>query len=258
MSTAENAPPAGRSKTLAKALDIIDVIAASGPVSLASLDRRIDLPKATMHRLLAVLAERNVVVVDEDGDYRLGPYALRIGASFLQGLDLRAEAGPALSRLSESTGEVAVLGVRDGARVVYIERTESPHSVQMRSRVGSTNPLYCSALGKAILAFSEEEVIEEVITQGLSPRAPRTIAEPAALRAELASIREAGVAYDDEENEEGLRGVGAPIWNHLGRVTAGLSLAGPKFRIDSALLERYAQEVIEAASDISQRLGHQT
>src|SRR5258708_403741 len=117
--------------------------------------------------------------------YRLGIALLELGMAVYQRLDIRQEAVPILRALSERAHETIHLGVARGGHVVYLEKVESPHAFQMRSRVGERMPLYSTGIGKAILAFSSESELSAVIAAGLESRTPNTITDAVELRAEM-------------------------------------------------------------------------
>ena len=139
--------------------------------------------------------------------------------------------------------------------VVYLEKVESPLAVRMHSEVGAMNPLYCTGLGKALLAFSSADLINSVCARPLEPRTMRTITTAEGLREDLARIRDRGYSIDDVENEEGIRCVGAPIFGHDGTPIAAISLAGPVNRITLEAVDDLGPKVAEAALDVSRRLG---
>lgn len=154
------------------------------------------------------------------------------------------------------TQETCHLGVMQFPWVVYLEKVESPLAIRMHSEVGAINPMYCTGLGKALLAFSPPDVVDQVCESELEPRTERTITDPARLRVELARIRERGFAIDDVENEVGIRCVGAPIRGHDGNALAALSLAGPETRLTLEVALELGEQVATVAERISRQLGY--
>jgi DNA-binding IclR family transcriptional regulator len=247
----------GVAKTLVKALRILGSVAAHPEgLTLSDLSRTCRLPKPTAHRVLGVLVQGGMLRLDADGGYRLGPECLVLGTAFLENLDLRDQARDILFDLVERTGETCHLGVLDGKRVVYIEKVESPHPIRMASRVGRTNPAHSTGIGKAMLAFSPAEQIEAIIAAGLEQRTPRTITDPSRLRNELAMVAKRGYAIDDIENEESIRCIAAPVFDHEHAVVAGISIAGPEYRLSLGRLVEMADDVREAARELSRRVGY--
>jgi DNA-binding IclR family transcriptional regulator len=247
------------SQTLDRALSALIRIGESGPrgLTLAECSASLGYSKATTHRILRTLAVRGFLRVDaERGLYTLGPTNLRLGMSFLEQLDIRTEALPVLSELGERTGETVHLGVLDGSDVIYIEKIESTHAVRMFSRIGHTMPAYSTGIGKAILAHLRPDELEQALPERLEPKTRATITDHELLVSHLAEIRKRGYSTDDIENEEGIRCVGAPVFDHFGRVSAGISVAGPESRVTADRIPELGELVREAAMSVSRRIGY--
>ncbi|MGB3683479.1 MAG: IclR family transcriptional regulator [Rubrobacteraceae bacterium] len=246
----------GSAKNLVKAFALLQAIVDRGnSLTLAELSRIGDVPKPTARRLLFNLADLGMVRTDGRGAYSLGPQCLVLGGAFLDGLDLRREARVVLEGLMEKTGETCHLGIRDFDRIVYVEKVESPQAVQLRSGVGFTAPLYSTALGKVMLAYGDGKEVERLAGQVLEKRTPSTIVDAREIWAEVQRVREAGYATDDTENEEGIRCVAAPVFDHRKEVVASISLSGPEHRIPLKRLEELAEAVKEASAELSERVG---
>lgn len=244
-------------KTLVKALRILDAVATNPEgLSLSDLSRLCRLPKPTAHRVLGVLVEAAMLRLDPDGGYRLGPECLVLGTAFLDGLDLRDRAREVMRDLSSRTGETCHLGILDGFRIVYIEKIESSQAIRMASRIGRTNPVHSTAIGKAIAAFLPEDRIEAIVAAGLEQRTARTITDADRFRSELATIRRRGYAIDDVENEDGIRCVAAPVFDHERSVVAGISISGPEYRLSLGHVVQMADDVRAAAAELSRRIGY--
>lgn len=247
----------GSAKALVKGLALVDVVAANpGGLRLADLVQASGTPKATLLRLLEALVNAHVLSVDAHGVYRLGPQCVAWGAAYLASVDLRGAAADVLARLADTSGETCHLGILDGLRVLYLDKVDSPHAVRMVSRIGSRSPLYCTALGKAMLARLDEATFDEVVAAGLEPRTDNTITDVELLLRDLAQTRRRGYAVDDVENEEGVRCVGSAIFDDTGRVVAAISVAGPAFRMGRQRIEQLGPDVREAAEEVSRRLGY--
>jgi DNA-binding IclR family transcriptional regulator len=218
------------------------------------------LHKSTAFRLLEALRRHSLVAVDEvTGRYRLGLGLFELGMAAVSRLDVGQCAPPFLEALATQTGESASLGIFEAPEVVHILRVESSHPLRLPSLAGRRSPAYCTGIGKAILAHIEPDSLEAYLREvTLHPRTPRTITDPDALRAELRRVRLRGWSLDDEEIFPGLRCVAAPIFGFDGRVVAGLSVAGPASRMPKEALPRFASKAMEAASEISRRLGFLT
>jgi len=182
---------------------------------------------------------------------------LSLSKSFLERLDLPELAKAGLRELSRASQETAHLAVLEGTDMLYIDKVDSPQSVRMHSVIGTRNPLYCTAMGKAILAFlppEERDTLLDEIT--LTPRTSRTITDKAALATHLERVRVRGFAIDDMENEEGIRCVGAPIFDHTGSVTAAVSISGPAYRLSDSRLQELSALVAGIGEAISGKLGY--
>ncbi|POX57209.1 IclR family transcriptional regulator [Streptomyces sp. Ru71] len=210
---------------LEKAARVLSAFQTAQPrLTLTEVVRRSGLPRSSAHRILDQLVQLRWLE-REGRDYRLGLGMLELGALATHHNRLRRAALPHLHTLHEATGHLVHLTVLDGAEVVYLERIGGSDDSGVPSRVGGRQPAHCTASGKAILAFSDAALVEQVIGQGLRPRTPRTITRPESLRGELAMVRERGVAFDHEEGFRGVSCVAAPL-RGAGRAIAAISVCG--------------------------------
>jgi DNA-binding IclR family transcriptional regulator len=239
-------------------LKLVDALAATGHGrGVTELSEELRLAKSTVYRLLQTLVGHGYVVQDSpSGRYHLGLKFLELGALVSDRLSIRMIAQPHLRRLMEATNETVHLGLLEGHEVVYADKIECSQTIRMYSRVGRRSPLHCTALGKALLAYQPETALRENLRKGLRRRTARTITTPRALRAELRRVREKGYASDDEEFEEGLRCLAAPVRDHTEAVVASLGIAGPAGRLDPGRLPGLVKLVQEAAEAVSAALGY--
>ncbi|MER6255940.1 IclR family transcriptional regulator [Streptomyces sp. NPDC001584] len=192
-------------------------------LSLTEVVRRSGIPRSSAHRILDQLVRLRWL--DREGrDYRMGMRMLELGALASHHNRLRRAALPLLHALHEQTGQLVHLSVLDGAEVVCLERIGGSEATTVPSRVGGRMPAYSTAAGKAILAFGDPGAVDHVLAQGLRPRTARTLIRPLALRAELAAVRERGVAHDREESFRGICCVAAPL-RGAGRAVAAVSVS---------------------------------
>ncbi|MER6996387.1 IclR family transcriptional regulator [Streptomyces sp. NPDC000410] len=210
---------------LEKAARVLGAFDGAEPrLSLTEVVRRSGIPRSSAHRILDQLVQLRWL--DREGrDYRMGMRILELGALAAHHNRLRRAALPQLHALHESTGHLVHLYALDGAEVVCLERIGGSEDSTVPSRVGGRMPAYCTAAGKAILAFSDPAAVEQVIAYGLRPRTPRTLVRPVAFRSELAAARDSGVAFDREESFRGVACVAAPL-RGAGRAIAAISLSG--------------------------------
>ena len=225
-----------------------------GPTEVANI---VNLDKGTVSRFLTTLETSGYVSRDSsNGTYRLTAKLLRLSRGFHGDQDLQALAGPILQRLRDDAGETVHLGIREGEdQVIYIDKMEPEVSVRLASAVGETMPLFCTALGKAILfALPPGEQAETLAAIQFEPRTERTIMSIPQLRQDLEESRIRGFAIDDEENLEAVTCVAAPILGPQEDVLGAVSISSPTFRVRDRILELGAM-VSQAASDISIELG---
>jgi IclR family acetate operon transcriptional repressor len=201
------------------------------------------------------MGEMGMVDQTEDGRYVIGLRLFEIGSRAAARAGLSDVAAPHLRALSEKWGETAHLGIRDGIEFVYVEKFESRASIRMSSQVGARNPLYCTGMGKALLAYSTTEVFESVCAAGLAPRTTLTKSDPTALATEIDRIRERGFSIDDEELEVGLRCVAAPVIGNDGGAIAAISLSGPSTRLDPDRCLAIGPELIGTSIAIAEANG---
>jgi IclR family acetate operon transcriptional repressor len=241
-----------------KALQVLRVLGDERrELALSEICYRVDLPKTTVFRYLQTLCACGFVTHDPNTDlYRIGLRVWELGQSVHEPLRIREVALPAMRELRDQFNETVNLGVLDGLEVVYLEIIESRRSLRMQAQLGGRDPVYSTALGKAVLAFMPEERWPAHVPPAMARRTDHTVTSLARLRQALTLARERGFALDDEENEEGARCIAAPIFNHQRHAIAAVSLSAPATRLTDRLLPRAAAAVIQAAGTISQRLGH--
>lgn len=244
---------------VAKALSLLDAFSGEHPrLSLSALMERTGLPRATAFRLLATLEERGFVVKD-DGGYALGFKLFVLGNVVAEELDLRRQAHRHLEALRDTTGETVQLAVLENWNIVHLDRALSRHAVAyMVSHVGAILPAYCTALGKALLTFQDEDLVYAwATTQEFVRLTPNTVPSAGHLMEELRRIRERGYSIDNEERELGVRCVGAPIFDRDANAIAAISLGAPTGRLPRNLEgSRVAMHVVAAAQAISRELGY--
>ena len=261
--TAQETKPGNLVQTIERVSSLVDILSQSPRgISIRDLSAKVKLPKGTTHRLLSSLTYFGFVRQDPmTRNYLLGFKWIELGQLLLGQLDLRREAEPFLKDLAEKTKETVHLVFLDRNEIVYIDKVEADHGqggLRMASRIGLRNPAHSSAVGKVLLADLPEETLETFLRdKGLPWRTENTITEPTQLKEHLNLVKRQGYAIDDEENEKGIRCVGAPIYNETGKVVAAVSISGPAFRITKKVIqEDLKKEVMEIALKISQRLGY--
>jgi DNA-binding IclR family transcriptional regulator len=248
----------GTVQAVSHCLALIDALASKDQArGVTDLAAELRLAKSTVYRLLQTLVVHGYAVQDaRTGRYRLGLKLLELGSAVLGGLSIRTIAQPHLQALMEATNETVQLGVLEGHEVVYADKIDSQQTIRMYSRVGRRSPLHCTALGKVLLAYQLAGDVRGLLASELRRCTARTITTAGRLREELERIRREGYALDNEEFEEGLRCVAAPVRDHTEAVVASLGVAGPAARLGPARLPVLIKRVTEAADAVSADLGY--
>jgi DNA-binding IclR family transcriptional regulator len=162
-----------------------------------------------------------------------------------------------LRNLAAETKITAHLAVLATDEAVYIDKAEAPGAIRLTTYIGCRAPLHSTGMGKALLAWLPEVEVDRIIaSRGLTAYTPRTISSPAALKAELAQVRANGYGVAIEENEPGVCGIGAPIFDHTGHVAAAVNLGGTVLQIKKKDVPFLGEYVVRAANDVSRRLGY--
>lgn len=244
-------------RSVVKIIALFEILARHEEMGLTDISKSIKVHKSTAYRFLTSLKGLGYVRQNPENEkYRLSLRLFEVGAEVLARLNEREEARPVMKKLAEQTEETIHLGMLDGEEVVYIDKIDSPQTLRMYSEIGRRSPAYCTAIGKVLLAWADPEVINRLLGRGNLYRfTEHTIIEPYRVREELHKIREKGYAEDHEEHEVGICCMAAPIRNMSAEVTAAISIAVPKLRFQDERLPYFQQLVVEAAREISSRLG---
>jgi len=255
------AKPRGESKvnSVDRALVILEYLGTqSKEVGVRELGQAIGLSKSSVHRILQTLRARGFVKWNPDNArYSLGIKAFEVGCGILRSMEAHTVAKPALEQLAGSLGETALLGVLDDTELVYIEKVDGRRPVKTYADIGARRQMHSTGIGKALLAHLDRAEVDRVIaSKPLARFTKNTITDPEALRQELERVRRQGYAEDNEETEEGLYCVGAPLFNYSGRPVAAISVAVPKFGQQQLPKERIIKHVVAAAAEISGKLGY--
>lgn len=216
------------------------------------------LPFSTVHRFLVNLETAGYLNCSGEGVYYLGVACFEVGQAAVGQLDIRRLSLPYLQELNQQTRETIHLTVRHGLFAVYVEKLDSPEQLRIHSRIGASVPLYCTAVGKVMLAFTPQEEREKLLRQlELQRLTPNTVGNMQELRTELYRVQKNGYACDLEEHELHIRCVAAPIWDHTGGIHASLSITAPMVRMPVSRLRQLAPLIQQAGLRISRELGYQ-
>jgi DNA-binding IclR family transcriptional regulator len=194
---------------------------------LAEVVEAVGLPKTTVHRVVGALEDEGLLRTDAGGRIWLGQGLRDLARDATA--DLAAQVRPAVLALHRATAETVDVAVVDGAAVRFIDQVQSTRALRAVSEVGAAFPLHATANGKALLASMTADQVDAVLALGLPRLTPRTVVDPGRLRAELAEVAVAGVAFDDEEHTAGICAVGAAVIGPHGPILA-LSVPVPTER----------------------------
>jgi IclR family acetate operon transcriptional repressor len=243
---------AGERSAADKTLEVLEALADHSRV--ADIAKSTVLPKPTVHRILQTLVRHGFARSDGQGEYIGGPRILSLAGRFLQRLDIAEQVRPILRDLQERSGWTVHLALLSGDEAVYAAKLEDAKPYTLASRVGMSLRLHCTSIGKAILATMPDAEVRALLARtGMPARTEHTLIDEESLLADLAEVRRRGYAEDHEENEAGVRAVGAAVFDHTGEVLGAVSAAALIYQ-DDPLAER-GDLVVAAAKKVSQALG---
>jgi IclR family pca regulon transcriptional regulator len=244
-------------QSLERGLAVVRAFDARRPaLTLSEVARHTGLSRAAARRFLHTLVELGYVATD-GREFSLRPAVLDLGYAYLSSLSLPEIALPHLETLSEQTGESSSVAVLDGPDIVYVARVATHRIMSAAIRVGTRFPAYATSMGRALLAHVEPAVLDDYLAATtLVPLTARTVTEPQALRAALAQVREQGWALVDQELEDGLRSVAAPLRDGTGQVVAAVNVSAPVRRGEIAeILQDVLPPLLDGSAAIEADLG---
>jgi len=243
-------------RSVERAITILDVLARGGWRTGSEIARELHVHRSTALRLLGTLERHALVERDgKNAKYRLGRRLPQLASVVTGESDLRSVARPVCEALAGALGETVTLDVLAGDEIVPIEQATGSTSVVSVNWLGRRTPAHCTASGKVILAFGPAAIRERLLARPLVRSTPHTITDPSELERQLDAAREAGLARTYEELEVGLDAIAAPVYDSGGDVVAALDVSGPSHRIRAEGRPELARLTVEAAADLSRRLG---
>lgn len=226
---------------------------------LISISEAVGLHKSTVHRFLSSLSSLDYVErVTSNGNYKLSLKMFEVSSRIVNGLDIYSASKPHLDELSRITDEAVHLVVRDGDEIIYIYKVDfSSGGIRMSSRIGLRAPMYCTAVGKCILAYlSETEQCSILNRINFVALTENTIVTMDKLKKELADIRKTGHAFDNEENERGVRCIAAPVFDYSGKIAGAFSVSIPTIRINEQKIAEFLPHIHNTMEKISRDMGY--
>jgi IclR family KDG regulon transcriptional repressor len=242
--------------TFVHGLALLDALGRAGaPRGVSELARELNLTKSNVHRLLQTLGAHGYTRnLDASGRYEATLKLWELGAELLEKVDVKQVAVEDMERLAQLSGESVHLTMLDRGEVLFLDKLDHERPKRGWSKAGGRAPAYCLATGKAQLAHAPAAAVDKVMAE-LKRYTASTIVDPAALRGELAQVRNAGYAINHCEWHEGFSGVAAPIRDRRGAVVAAIGVSGPAQRLKAHELKSLAPQVIAVAEAVSTRLG---
>jgi DNA-binding IclR family transcriptional regulator len=240
-----------------RALMVMEILAKLGAAGVTEIAAELGVHKSTVSRLIAVLESRGYVEqLSERGKYRLGFSIVRLAGSTSAPMDLTRQGQSTCDALARETGETTNLAILDGDRIINVVEAIGTAGVALRTWVGQSCPAHATSSGKVLLSELRAAEVHSRFGDRLESFTPNTIVELTALEAELATARKNGWAAVNEELEIGLNAVSAPVRDSAGKIVSALSVSGPSYRMEPAGFGEVARLTIEAARQISRRLGY--
>ncbi len=248
-------------QAVSHALDLLEQFhGETDELGVTELSKRLKLHKNNVFRLLATLESRGYIEQNKvTENYRLGLKTLELGQTFIKQMGLLRQSRPVIEDLVKTCNETTYIGVLKDFSIIYLDCIETSKTVRAVPRVGSRMPAYCTAAGKVQIAYmSDEEVDIYLPNRELQKLTANTITDREELKKQLAVIAEQGYAIDNEELDEGVRSVGAPIRDYTRRIIGAVSISGPSMRFsDERINKELIPMVIKASEEISAKLGYQ-
>ncbi len=240
-----------------KALEIMELFSSDHPtLSLNEISQLLGYPKTTIYTILNTLESKGYVERGKGGVYSLGTAIITMTQAVRVNVELRDRAAPLLRELGDFCNETVYLTVLDGYHCLYIYAIESSSRLMARTTVGMKLPMYCSAVGKAILAFLPKPKVHEILEHtGMKAITPHTIVSEEKLFKELEKIKKIGLAVDNQEAKMNMFCLGSPIFDEKGNVFASCSISTRDPYILNEKFQEYSSGILYTAQEISRRMG---
>jgi DNA-binding IclR family transcriptional regulator len=239
-----------------KAFQILECFNNYEELGVTEISKMLDLHKSTTYGLISTLSANNILEKDDNtGKYRLGLKLYQLGTKV--NFSIREIAYRYLEQLVSTYEETANLVILQNTSVVYLEKVESSHSMRISTLVGGDKPLYCTAVGKAMIAYLPHSILDELLNKiEFKKYTYNTIQNKESLLKSLEGVRKKGYAEDHEELEIGLHCIAAPIFNQYKIPFAAISVSGPVTRMNDSICMEIGNTLVKLAQEISEKLGY--
>lgn len=240
-------------RAVERALDVLMCFTSQTPeLTMTQISELVGINKSTVHRLLATLEGKRFLERDPvTGVYKPGIRLVQMAFLTMEHNDLRRLANQFLHTLCDRYRENVNLSVLDETDVIYLEVIESQQRVKLAAAPGQRLPAFCTASGKAILAFMPEENVRQILERGMPRYTQNTVISPETFFEDMHKTRERGYAISEQEFEEGINALAAPICNHP---IASVSIAGPAYRLTRERMIEIGPKLVVAANNIAKEV----
>ncbi|MEH7251864.1 IclR family transcriptional regulator [Neobacillus niacini] len=244
-------------KSAERVLKVFDLLAQyPAGLTIKEISGKLSFPQSSTSALIETLYSNGYLTADHFRRYKLGPKLIQLGSAAKDSIDLYGQGLPFLKELMEEVRETVFMAILDQSELAYIAKINSNRSIRTTAEPGKSKPLYCTGLGKAFLTFLPENRTSEILQDlSLRPITDKTITKKEDLLQQLKSFAELGYAIDDEENEEGLYCLAAPVYGVDQTIQAAISVAGPKERMLKQKV-MVVKKLLDTARKISGTIGY--
>ncbi|AGK99553.1 transcriptional regulator [Clostridium pasteurianum BC1] len=246
-------------QSVERTLSILEVLSDyENGLGITEISEKVNLHKSTVHRLLNTLMIKDYVEQDEDTNrYKLTLKLFELGSKKVEKMNIVTVARPLLQELMEKTNEVIHLVVREGTEIVYIAKVESQNPIRMYSRIGKRSPVYCTAVGKAMLSYMTDDEVNFIWeNSNIEKLTENTVVDFDKFKGNLGIIEKQGYAIDEQENEIGIRCIASPILDYRGQVCGAISISGSIISFKEEKIKEFSKLITGYANKISQELGY--
>lgn len=248
--------PTPKVKSLYKALKLLDMFDANHPErGINELAEASGMLKSSVYNIMSTFRQCGFIEKSrQTGKYGLGKKILQLSNILINTDQLRQTTKPYMDRLAKECGEVVYLARPEAPNVIYLDSSYPAGSMFARVISGVSAEMFCTGIGKAMLAFMGEAALDSVIAAGFKQYTPYTLTNADALKNDLEHTRRRGYAIDNMEHEYGIRCVAVPMRNYHGDIVAGLSISGPSLRVMDDRVTFFAEQLQTAAAELQRLL----
>ena len=240
-------PAENNVKSLIRAISVLECFSIEHPeLGVTEIAGMLGMQKSTVYNILTTFNEQGYLIKNpQTQKYSLGYRLLHYGYIINSQMNMRDQMMPFITQIANETHEVCYFAMLDNLEVLYVEAAYPPGQMRSRNILGERAPLYCTGLGKAMMAYLPENELEQVLARPMVAYTGYTHTDPAIIRQDLEEIRTNGYAVDNMEHEFGIRCVSVPLFGNDNRVIAAVSVSGPSPRFDPQTVINDAHRIIE-------------